>query len=36
MKQDDVKTLLLGEVGKLPGGNVATSRHSPRFRHPND
>ena len=34
-KQDNVKASLVGEVGEVPGGNVAASRCSPRFRHTN-
>ena len=34
-KQEDVKASLEGEVDEVPGGNVATSRRSPRFGHTN-
>ena len=33
--QDNVKASLEGEVDEVPGGNVAASRRSPRFRHTN-
>ena len=32
-QQDNVKASLVGEVGEVPGGNVALSRRSPRFGH---
>ena len=34
-KQDEVQAGLEGEVDEVPGGNVATSRRSPRFGHTN-
>ena len=34
-KQDEVATLQEEEVDEEPGGNVAASRRSPRFRHTN-
>ena len=34
-KQDEVAPLQDGEVDEEPGGNVAASRRSPRFRHTN-
>ena len=34
-KQDDVEASLVGEVDEVPGGNVETSRRSPRFRYTN-